>query len=193
MWRKSLSGIILALAAAAPAQADTLWNFSYTGFYSVQTGVFEPRWVESGHFRGEDVNLDGILSRSELTEFRWSFLDYLPGTGGYCGNGFFCELQQFSYTMDGQLNFSTHWRYSDESPGRGSESGTVAGSEIWHASIGPGGSSLSRTLWTSATRFDITPPPVPEPAGGPMLLLGMLGLAAAKAWQVLRPQGRTRK
>jgi hypothetical protein len=189
MWSRTLCGILLAIAANLPAQAEENFRtFSYTGFYWVEGDTFLPGLAEAGYFRGQDSNHDGVLALDELSEFQLSQIDYLQGFGGYCGQGIYCTLEQFSYTSQGQLDFTTRWHLSDEN-GTYSEVGMIAGSHFWYNASGAWGSSTSTYRWTDATRFDIMPPPVPEPSSGLMLLLGILGLGALKPVR----QGRTRK
>ncbi|UGQ48723.1 PEP-CTERM sorting domain-containing protein [Massilia endophytica] len=178
MWKRALSSIVLASAAALPAQAQD-WDFSYTGFHWLEADLFNPTLTETGHFSGSDANGNGVLELGELSQFSWSSVSYLGGGG--CGSGITCTLEQFSYTNTGQLNFRTSW-YSvggDNS----SQAGTIAWDRSWFISSGSWGSATTTYLWTPETRFAISPQPVPEPSGGLMLLLGVAGLAG---WRRLR-------
>jgi hypothetical protein len=179
MYQRFLASAALALAFAVPVHAQTLWEFSYTGFSDGQT--FHPNYRLSGFFLGEDADHDGMLQQSELQRFFWEGIDYALNGEGYC-DGLSCELKSFSYSLDGQLDFSTAWHYSDE---QSYSSGyTVAGQYIgsggW-AGDGPVGSNT--WYWTEQTHFEITPPPVPEPGSAAMLGVGLL---AGAAWRRLR-------
>jgi hypothetical protein len=173
MFKRYLWGAALALAFAFPVHAQTLWEFSYTGFSDGQT--FHPDRQFSGLFIGEDADHDGVLQQSELQRFYWDGIAYALNGEDYC-DSLRCELKSFSYSLDGRLDFSAAWRYSDEhSYSSGSTiAGNYTGSGGW-AGDGPVGSTT--WYWTEQTRFEITPPPVPEPGSAAMLGVGLLGVA----------------
>jgi len=66
---------------AAPASAQTQWDFSYTGFFYTPSNRFEPNWTESGMFAGTDSNGNGQLERQELTRFSWQQIEYIVPFG----------------------------------------------------------------------------------------------------------------
>lgn len=180
---KKLMCIALLGAALAPASAQTLWQFSYTGFLDVDTNQFEPQRSESGLFVGSDGNRNGLLEQSELTRFIWgqvTFID-LEHSWDECVL-MQCTLENFSYDMrSGRLDFTSEWTYRDDMAYTNSR--TVTGDRISiYGYVGDGEVSGSTWLWTDQTRFNITPAPVPEPGVAPMLLAGpgVLGLAARR-------------
>jgi len=182
MWKQSLAGLALAAATFAPAvQAQTLWEFSYTGFET--GGVFDPRRELSGFFVGEDRDGDGLLKQDELSRFYLDFLEYDPRERIYCGGGgFYCEVNEFSYSLDGKLSFRADWRYSDE--GATSIFYVTTGDRMEMGGyVGSGELSWTVWNWTEQTRFAINPPPVPEPGQWAMLGSGLLG---AVAWRAMR-------
>jgi hypothetical protein len=179
MYQRLLSSAALALAFAVPVHAQTLWEFSYTGFSDGQT--FHPDYHLSGLFLGDDADHDGVLQQSELQRFYWDGIDYPLSGEDYCAS-LRCELKNFSYSLDGRLDFSTTWRYSDENSFSSGYTiaGESTGSGGW-AGDGPVGSTT--WYWTEQTRFEITPPPVPEPGSAAMLAVGLL---AVGGWRRLR-------
>jgi hypothetical protein len=138
----------------------------------------------SGAFLGEDANHDGVLQESELQSFIWGGIGYALSGEDYCGS-MQCELKNFSYSLDGRLDFSTTWRYSDEhSYSSGSTiAGNYTGSSGW---AGEGPVSSTTWYWTEQTRFEITPPPVPEPGSAAMLGVGLLGMAGLRRLRLRR-------
>jgi hypothetical protein len=187
MCQRFLCGAALALAAAFPVHAQTTWEFSYTGFSDGRG--FHPDYSLSGFFIGNDIDRNGLLEQSELQSFYWDGLSYALQGEDYCGS-VRCELQSFSYSLDGQLDFSTRWTYSDEHSF--SSGSTVAGRQTGSAGWAGGGPVGGTTwYWTDATRFAINPPPVPEPAGAGMLAAGLLALAGLRTLR--RPRRKVRQ
>jgi hypothetical protein len=184
MCKRFLCGAALAAAVALPVHAQTTWEFSYTGFSDGQT--FHPEYHLSGFFSGEDADHDGVIEQAELQSFYWDGTSYALSGEDYCPP-VRCELQSFSYRLDGQLDFSTAWRYSDElSSSFGSTvAGNYTGSGGW---VGGGPIGSSTWYWTGQTQFAINPPPVPEPAGAAMLVAGLLAAAGPRMLRHARRQ-----
>lgn len=189
MWKRSISGALLAAASLLPAaQAQTIWSFSYTGFE--RDGVFDPAYRLSGGFVGSDLDSDGILQQAELTRFFWDGNVYDPLDMGYCAGGGDCSVSDFRYSLDGQLDFRFDWRYSDEMAY--SRSSTIAGDYMdFYGYVGSGEPVSLLWRWTDATRFEISPAPVPEPGQAAMLAAGLGALAAlGVVWRRSRPKPR---
>jgi hypothetical protein len=182
MYKRLLSSAALALAFAVPVHAQTLWEFSYTGFSDGQT--FHPDYQMSGSFLGDDANHDGVLQQSELQSFIWGGIGFAVNGDHYCGS-MQCELNNFSYSLDGRLDFSTAWSYSDgHSYSAGSTiAGNYTSSGGW---AGDGPVVMNNLYWTEQTRFEITPPPVPEPGSAAMLGVGLLGMAGLRRLRLRR-------
>lgn len=179
MWKQSLAGLVLAATTLAPAaQAQTLWEFSYTGFET--GGAFDPRRELSGFFVGDDLDGDGVVLQSELSRFYLGFLEFDPRERSYCGGaGYYCEVNDFSYSLDGDLYFSAEWVYSDEAA-RSTFYVTTGDKMEMGGYTGSGGSTWIVSRWTDQTRFAISPPPVPEPGQYAMALAGLALLAARR-------------
>lgn len=184
-----LASALLSLAAATPATADT-WQFTYTGFYDADAGVFDPNYQVAGSFSGVDANFDNKIEQSELTSFTlkndFSYIpcEQLPNMRPRRS----CDISSFSYLLGSrQLNFETHEHHSDPE-----------GFYYWLTDIRTGATILQQeyfgiwtvTLqwshqhnWTDQTVLSVTGPgPVPEPETYAMLLagLGLVGYAARR-------------
>lgn len=174
----------ISLATIHPAIADT-WQFTYSGFYSADSGSFVPEYQLGGTFSANDTNHDNRIDRSELTDFAIG------------GNSFFacpryqnyhsCNISSFSYALDTrQLNFETHESKTDPE-----------GYFTWYTDISTGNTFQSQTYfnwrlqwssllnWTDQTVLSVSgpgPAPVPEPETYAMLLagLGLMGGAAVR-------------
>lgn len=174
MWKRSVCGAVLAAGVLLPAAAQTLWTFSYTGFE--YNGTWDPNARFSGSFLGDDDDRDGVVEQNEIERFIWDGMGFESSGTHYCsGSGGYCTLKAFSYGLDGDLDFRTDWYYSD--PMAYSSSSTISGDRIsfggWTGESGVGGYGWR---WTDQTRFEISPPPVPEPGRYALLATGLLAL-----------------
>lgn len=187
MWKACMGGALLAAGLALPAAAQTLWTFSYTGFEF--NGQWDPDRQFTGAFLGDDHDRDGIVERHEIERLVWDGQWYEPVFGrANCGSGY-CTLERFSYSLDGSLDFRTDWSYSDEMAY--SSYSTISGDRIAFGGMVGNGSPVELTWrWTDQTRFEISPPPVPEPGQYAMLLAGLL---AAAGCRMARQQIRLRQ
>nr|WP_235914141.1 PEP-CTERM sorting domain-containing protein [Rugamonas rivuli] len=184
-----LASALISLASIAPATADT-WQFSYTGFYDADAGVFDPNYRVAGSFSGIDTNFDNKIEKSELTslklqgDFSYIPCEQLPNMRPRRR----CDIPSFSYLLGSrELNFEIHEHHSDPE-----------GFYYWFTDIRTGSSILQQqyfgiwtvTLqwshqhnWTDQTVLTVTGPgPVPEPETYAMLLagLGLVGYAARR-------------
>ena len=144
--------LALAFACAAGSACAEDWHFSYTGFD--ENGVFQHDARVDGSFRGNDLDQDGVISRAELTSLYIDGREYLDGCLSLSDPYFRCEIDVFNYKLTGQLTID---RYSEWSYGMNEWQ------RDWY--------------WTSLTVYEILPAPIPEPAGGAMLLAGLATLA----------------
>lgn len=171
---RATTALVLALAAASSSAAK--YQFTYTGLWADlgwrddQDG-FQPDWVMSGAFEGEDTNGDGSLQAQELTDFYYSLPRGVLSSGMHvigpdmdpweCPS---CRIESFEYTPGGTLEFvaivggyrTNHTITSNFTYGQ-------FYTDWWY---------LGRTL---ETVVNVTS--VPEPGTASMFLAGMLGLA----------------
>lgn len=168
----------LALCGAAASASAQNWTYRYTGFLDVGTQRFDSTVSFGGIFGGDDWNEDGVLQKDELAYFQWRYARLEP-PDSYCYMHNYCKLSQFSYDIrTGTLKFDFQARYSDELPGNSYRDHVITGQQ-YEASTGRG---LTKWQWTPQTRFEISPPPIPEPAAVWLLGAGftVLGLAARR-------------
>jgi len=183
MWKLGLSLMLAgsALMPSAQAQSQNLWVFDYTGFE--RDGVFDPDYQVQGSFMGTDADDDGVIEGTELSRFTWDGYVLSP-PDSYCEGYRRCTLDDFSYSLTGNLAFDFRWQYSDE---RAYATGTtIAGDSIYYYGYLGDDDAISITWnWTDQTRFAINPPPVPEPSQYLMVVAGLLGL---RAWHAVSPR-----
>jgi PEP-CTERM motif len=175
MLRKIVSVAVLAAAAGAVHAEATTWTFAYQGFFDETNEVFDPRIKISGSFTAEDLDHDGTIRVDELTQFKVWGDDFLTWDCQYT-SGFHCYINEFTYRLDGKLDFNTENYYLDEfSSGAGNRIKTGDQAVDW--GYGAFGRRDTVYRWTNQTVFTISPPPVPEPSTYAMLGAGMLLLA----------------
>jgi len=174
MTKKLCWGTIVAIAVAAPVQADH-WQFSYTGFYHEETATWLPDLTITGKFWATDSDKNGIISRDELRSLEFSNYP-IPLPNG-CNPGIdWCDVYKFNYSVPGGLVFDASYRYSDDFRGYGYR--WISGEVFGYSYDNLIGHHESRTLlMNEMTIFTISP--IPEPAtgmlaGGGALLLGGL-------------------
>lgn len=170
MMKKLLSTALLA-APLTLAHAGA-WNFQYQGFYDQQVQAFDESMVLSGWFAGDDVDANGILDTTELTEFHAGGTDYMR-----CGGQLVCIIDAFNFAPGGQLDFTVaRFFYGDTFI---SGHTIVAGSSINEYVNEDGNTNyMAEWLWTDATTFSISP--VPEPATWLMLASGAVLVAVRR-------------
>lgn len=175
MLRKLVSAAILAAVAGGTHAEATTWNFAYQGFYDETNAVFDPRFRISGSFTAEDLDHDGTIRLDELSQFNVWGNDFLTFDCEYT-SGFHCYIDEFTYRLDGKLDFKTSNYYLDEfSSGSGKDIKMGDNAEDW--GYGAFGDRSYVYRWTDQTTFTISPPPVPEPSTYAMLGAGTLLLA----------------
>lgn len=173
----SSCGIVLALTCASvAAQAPVKsWNFSWTGFVTespTQASAFRPDAKLIGYFTGSDLNGDGTVTASELSEFVFAGKIFVP-----CSNDAYqsCVIESFRFTADHQLSFATNWTWTNPggaTPWFHSDGFTRTGDEhYWHWDQ-PGDDWYTSMRWTNQTVFSIAP--VPEPSAPALALAGLL-------------------
>lgn len=166
---------LLLLGVVQQAAAAT-WQFSYTGFYHLQTGMFEPDYVIFGSFSGTDTNHNQTIDADELTQIEVSTSSkYLSCTSGsstyyYCG-------MSFSYQPGTQqLSFSFLHTTTDPEGWRNTYSSVTTGVAYIEAIYFPWRTQEDDYNWTGQTVFAVSGP-VPEPGTYAMLLGGLALLA----------------
>jgi hypothetical protein len=179
--KRSLLGAGLALVCAAAHCQSTTWDFTYTGFYSNERQAFVPDAVLSGSFVGSDQNANGVIEKQELTALFLSNRN-IPVNLLQCGYEapllFECNLDSFSFSGQGGLNFAGSHNSFDENNGS-TETVTVTTGDTWVRSVGSVRTGASRTMtwnWTPETTLNVVSS-VPEPGQVWLLALG-LGIVA---------------
>ncbi|QGZ37823.1 putative secreted protein with PEP-CTERM sorting signal [Pseudoduganella flava] len=177
MLKTTLCAVGLCIAAGAASALETRWTFRYTGFENAETGQFVADWNYRGTFVGEDIDANGVLQQSELMSFSVDeFPDLMDPRA--CNPNRFCTLTGFSYDLHrGQLSFRANIVYEDEISY--SSYTMVAGDRVSFGGYSPWGSTSVTWLWTDQTRFEISPPPVPEPAAAWLLGADLVAVGIA--------------
>lgn len=175
MILRLIPALALALLGAS-SNAETRYDFSYTGLYFDQswddtTGEFSPGAAITGFFAVEDYNSDGAFQVDELTDFAFSYNSNVwagglihvigPEVPDYCLR---CEVNTFAYTPGGTLLFEATLsgvRFDQR----------LSNNSLWTAFYGD--------HWTLTVTPDtvINVAEVPEPGTGFMFLAGLVGLA----------------
>ncbi len=167
--------LALVFACAAGSSCAEDWHFSYTGFN--ENGTFNHDARVEGSFSGIDINPDGILSLSELTSLVIQGRQYLDGCLSLSDPYFRCQIDafEFEYFGTGRLSIKAQWWGNDEAfSGWGAELRTGDRYSEWSYGMNEWQRDWS---WTNLTIYEILPAPIPEPAGGVMLLAGLATLA----------------
>jgi uncharacterized protein (TIGR03382 family) len=192
-----LAGCAWTADASAQAAAST-WDFSYTGFnqttthddffahHTVSTTVFAPDLTLTGSFSGADNNHDGVIELTELTGFTFNGLDYYACQRAPAPHQS-CYVENFSYTLAGELAFSAdanNWgaEVRNGIVSNGANSYVISGLNAYYVTYYGPEDDAKRYDWTRQTTFAISQvtSPAPEPASGAMaaagaILLGVLG------------------
>ncbi|OEZ61541.1 PEP-CTERM sorting domain-containing protein [Duganella sp. HH105] len=163
MLKKTLAIAALISTCLTAQAAPQTYNFSYTGAFNDWFQTWNPDYSLTGSFKGEDTNLDGVISKNELS---WLIVDgynYL-----HCWEN--CAVNYFSYDLKKSLSFYVYSRYVYDgtwySTTSKSSDGTYHDMEHWPWSV--------NDIHTNNTVFAIS---VPEPSTYAMMGAGLLGLA----------------
>lgn len=176
MFKTLLSAAALLLPCAAHAD-DPHWTFIYEGFLDAQSNSFMPNSQLVGTFRGEDLNHDMRIDRSELTALTIGYFDYVTCPSAYPYSNS-CSVSAFSFDLNGSLSFSLSGGWSDDNGAGGLYHEIVTGDRVERDAFGRHGQHMERIkYWTTATTLTIQAP-VPEPAQYAMLGAGLVGLGA---------------
>ncbi|MGK5058369.1 PEP-CTERM sorting domain-containing protein [Janthinobacterium sp. LB2P49] len=177
--KKNLLCAMLLVAGISAAHAQpTTWDFTYQGFVNAATGVFDSDATFHGSFSGEDRNADSVITVDELSYFLTQghlFLPFRIGQYGCNASSYLrCEVNNFSYTLEGKLNYATKTDGHDEGPNSWYSQAVIGsyflkgGGNYWK-----GTQWENRYNWSDQTTFTISPAPVPEPTVALMLPAGL--------------------
>lgn len=171
MLKKIIGGAAVSLCALTAQAADQVFQWSYTGFLSTDTGAWSPNATTGGKFVVNDLNADGIYDLSEVISF-----DYDVTDESKCGDRYtVCSLSTFSFAPKGTLAFDykveVRWG-PGTALGWWVETGRNWG---WYESY-PTDGGMSIYSWDPRTVGTITA--VPEPHTYLMLWAGLLALGA---------------
>ncbi|MBB3220497.1 hypothetical protein [Pseudoduganella umbonata] len=176
-----LGALLLAAAACASAQMTT-WEFTYQGFNDAWSGTFLPDRKFSGLFTGRDTNGDGTIAYSELVYLSAGGRTFVDPTGPDCnshssGTDYQCWVSEFSYGLDGTLNFSG--RAIVTSSTRYFEFWANTGQDWGFRDIQEWGGPTGEYVWADQTTLTISPAPIPEPSVALLMPAGLALLALA--------------
>lgn len=179
-----LGALLLAAATSTCAEAQlNTWAFTYQGFNDEWSGTFLPYVTLSGLFTGRDTNGDGTIAVSELVYLSAGGRTFIDVTGPRCSNDHYsgvtydCSVHEFSYGLDGTLNFSGRARIISST--RYFEVWVNTGQEWGYHDIHDWGGPSGEYVWSDQTTLTISPAPVPEPSPALLLPAGLAALAMA--------------
>lgn len=182
MKKKLLCAMLLVAGISAAHAQPTTREFTYQGFVNAATGVFDSDATFHGSFSGEDRNADSVITVDELSYFLTQGHLFWPIRRGDYGcntsSHYRCEVNNFSYTLEGKLNYATK---TDSYDGpHSSYSQAVIGSYFLSGGSRPGTRWENRYDWSDQTTFTISPAPVPEPTVALMLPAGLALMCLAR-------------
>jgi hypothetical protein len=185
------------IAASAAAHADsTTWKFEFLGLNGHRydsLGRYDiPNATLAGFIEGEDLNHDNLIDKSELRSLTIGS-DSFSGNFATCGTwsnvDHHCRLDRFVFAPGASpsLDISGYWRDVDDQFLASRMMEIATGDRYrYDESYGAGTHFGAYYSWNDHATLRITPvSPVPEPAGGLMLMAGLLGAAAMRR---LRPK-----
>lgn len=175
---KCFGVLALALCSAAHAAPVTIWA-TYSGFFDVQKGAFDPNIKLTMYAELEDRNSDQRYDHSEVLGFRFGAV---TGDSEPCnpwGLRSFSCLTAFSYQPGGELSFAGHRRTDYREAGANDRSASVVSGSAYTVSGGINQIPWSRTLqWAPETQLSISP--IPEPTTIGMLVGGLAVVTLAR-------------